>query len=132
MHDIDRQNKRPLSPHLTIYKPIVTMIASIVHRMTGVVLYFGTLLLALWLVSIASGEVYFNYANMIIGNFLGQLVLFGFTWALIQHGLGGIKHLFWDMGYGFDKDVSTKIAWLSFIVSSILTCMIWFIAYVIR
>ena len=103
MSDVDTQAKRPLSPHLTIYKPIVTMVVSILHRITGAALYFGTLLLVWWLIAAASGEVYYNYVNGFMGSIVGRLILFGFTWALILHTLGGIKHLFWDLGYGFDN-----------------------------
>jgi succinate dehydrogenase / fumarate reductase flavoprotein subunit len=83
---------RPLSPHLSIYKQIPTMVMSIVHRFTGMALYAGTLLVAWWLVAAASGEAYFDWVNGIFGSILGRLVLFGYTWALLHHMLGGIRH----------------------------------------
>ena len=126
------QKKRPLSPHLTIYKPIPTMVVSILHRASGAALYFGTLLLAWWLVATAAGEAHFAVVNIFMGSIFGRLILFAFTWALVQHMLGGIKHLFWDVGYGFDKDFSTKIAILSLIASTILTLLIWVVAYAVR
>ncbi len=132
MSDVDSQVKRPLSPHLSIYKPAPTMVVSILHRITGAALYFGILVFAWWLIAAASGEAYFNYVNAILGSFIGRLVLFGFTWALVQHMLGGIKHLFWDLGYGFDKKFSTRIALLTLIGSVAITGMIWLVAYAIR
>lgn len=132
MSDVNTGSKRPLSPHISIYKPIPTMVVSIVHRMTGAVLYIGTLLLVWWLVGAATGEAYFNYVNSFIGSFFGRLILFGFTWALIQHTLGGIKHLFWDVGYGFEKEFSTKIAWATVIASPLLTVAIWYVGYAVR
>jgi succinate dehydrogenase / fumarate reductase, cytochrome b subunit len=87
---------RPLSPHLQIYKPIPTMMASIIHRITGGALYFGTLLVAWWLIAIASGEPYYATAQAVFGSIIGRIVLFGYTWALIHHMLGGLRHLMWD------------------------------------
>ena len=132
MANSQMQKERPLSPHLTIYKPIPTMVVSILHRVTGAALYFGTLMLAWWLIAAASGESYFNYVNGFMGSFLGRLLLFAFTFALVQHMLGGIKHLFWDMGHGFEKHFATKIAWATLIASSIITLIIWYVGYAIR
>ncbi|MCF6320428.1 MAG: succinate dehydrogenase, cytochrome b556 subunit [Rhizobiaceae bacterium] len=128
----DIESKRPLSPHLTIYKPPVTMVVSIIHRITGAGLYFGILLIAWWLVAAASGEVYFNYATAFMNSIFGHLILFGFTWALIQHLLGGIKHLFWEMGYGFEKESSKKIAWATLAGSALLTIAIWLAGYAVN
>lgn len=123
---------RPLSPHLQIYKPIPTMVASIMHRITGGALYFGTLLVAWWLVSIAAGENYYNTAEAVFGSIIGRIVLFGYTWALIHHMLGGLRHLMWDLGYGFDKHFSTRLAKYHFIASPILTILVWIIGYAFR
>ncbi len=132
MADAGTNSKRPVSPHLSIYKPIPTMIASILHRATGSALYFGTLLVAWWLIAAATGEVYFNYVNDFMSSILGRLILFGFTWALVQHMLGGIKHLFWDVGYGFEKNFATRIALLSLVASVTITIIIWGIGYTVR
>lgn len=123
---------RPLSPHLSIYKPIPTMVMSIVHRITGTALYFGTILVAWWLIAAASGEVYFDYVNNIFSSFLGRLVLFGYTWALVHHMLGGIRHFVWDMGKGFEKETTTKMAWATLAGSIVLTILIWIIGYSVR
>ena len=123
---------RPISPHLQIYKPIPTMVMSILHRITGGALYFGTLLLAWWLVAAASGESYFAQANGFFGSIIGQLILLGYTWALIHHMLGGIRHLVWDTGNAMEKETSTKLAWANLAGSIILTILIWIIGYIAR
>jgi succinate dehydrogenase / fumarate reductase cytochrome b subunit len=123
---------RPLSPHLSIYKPIPTMVMSIVHRITGAALYVGTVLVVWWLVAAASGAEYYDWVNAIFGSLLGRLVLFGYTWALVHHMLGGIRHFVWDMGHGFDKQVSTKMAWATLAGSIVLTILIWIAGYATR
>ena len=124
-----RQN-RPLSPHLSIYKPIPTMVMSIVHRFTGGALYFGTVLLAWWLIAAAAGPSYFEFANMIFGSIIGRLILFFYTWALLHHMFGGIRHLIWDTGRAFDNDISTRMAWLTLVGSVTLTIALWAIALI--
>ncbi|MCR6501710.1 succinate dehydrogenase, cytochrome b556 subunit [Shinella sp. CPCC 101442] len=123
---------RPLSPHLQVYKPIPTMVMSIVHRITGAALYFGTVLVAFWLIAAASGEAYFEWANWLFGSLVGRLVLFGYTWALMQHMLGGLRHFMWDMGHGYEKNFSTKLAIATPVVSVALTVLIWIVAYLAR
>ena len=123
---------RPLSPHLSIYKMIPTMAMSIVHRITGVALYAGTLLVAWWLVAAASGEAYFDWVNGIFGSILGRLVLFGYTWALMHHMLGGIRHFIWDTGRGFEPATSTRMAWATLAGSIVLTVLIWIAGYAAR
>ena len=89
---------RPLSPHLSVYRPLINMVMSILHRMTGVALYLGTLLLAAWLVAAAGGEGQFAVVNSVFAHPLGKLVLFAYTWVLLHHMLGGLRHLVWDTG----------------------------------
>jgi succinate dehydrogenase cytochrome b subunit len=122
-------DNRPLSPHLQIYKPIFTMVMSIVHRLTGVALYFGTLLLAWWLMAAASGPAYFDYVNGIFASWFGRLVLFGYTWALLHHMLGGLRHFLWDVGKGFSESSRNGLAKLSLAGSILLTLLVWVIAY---
>src|SRR5262245_40865955 len=93
--------ERPISPHLQIYRPTLTMMMSIVHRITGAALYFGMLLLAWWLLAAANGPNSYANVEWFMGSFIGRLVLFGYTWALIHHMLGGIRHLIWDSIHGF-------------------------------
>lgn len=121
--------QRPLSPHLQIYRWPVTMATSILHRATGVGLALGTLLLAWWLAAAAAGPEYYAMVQAILGSWLGRLVLLGFTWALFYHLLNGIRHLFWDAGYGYSLPVANKSAWAVIIGSVILTVLAWMLAY---
>lgn len=122
-------SSRPLSPHIQIYRRMMTMMMSIVHRITGAGLYAGTLLLAWWLLAVASGpEAYGAFADF-IGSWFGRLVLFGYTWALIHHMLGGLRHLFWDMGRGFDLTTIEVTAWGALIGSVTLTTIVWIFGY---
>ncbi len=123
---------RPLSPHLQVYKPIPTMVMSIVHRITGASLYFGTVLVAWWLIAAASGEAYFDWVSWFFGTLVGRLILFGYTWALMHHMLGGLRHFMWDMGHGYEKHFSTKLALATPIVSVALTVLIWIAGYLAR
>jgi succinate dehydrogenase / fumarate reductase cytochrome b subunit len=125
-------NNRPLSPHLQIYKPIPTMVASIVHRVTGAALYFGTLLVAWWLIALASGPAYYDWVNWAMGTIIGRLILIGYTWALVHHMLGGLRHFMWDLGHGFEKNFNTKLAKATFAASICLTALIWVIALIVR
>lgn len=123
---------RPLSPHLQIYRPAITMTMSIVHRITGAALYFGTLIVIWWLASAANGPAAFETAQNVLGSFLGRLVLFGYTWALFHHMLGGIRHFIWDTGAMLEKHVASKVAWASLAGSIALTLLVWVIGYAVR
>lgn len=120
---------RPLSPHLQIYRPLINMVMSILHRITGAALYFGSLLLAWWLTAAAIGPDYFEYVNGIFGSVLGQIVLFGFTWALMHHMMGGIRHFIWDTGRGLDIDSVRFLSMMTGVVSVVATCLIWVAVY---
>lgn len=122
------KTKRPLSPHLQIYTPLINMVMSILHRITGAALYFGTLLLAWWLVAAATGPEYFDYVSGIMGSIPGRVVLFGYTWALIHHMLGGVRHFIWDLGHGFDLKTIDLLSWGTIILSVAVTALIWMIA----
>lgn len=132
MSNVELHNKRPLSPHLSIYKPIPTMVASIVNRITGAALYFGTVLFAWWIFAAAFSPTYFEWVNGIFGTWFGRVILFGYTWALMHHMVGGLRHLMWDMGKGFDKHFTTKLAWASWVISIGATILIWVIGYSVR
>ncbi|QDG74719.1 succinate dehydrogenase, cytochrome b556 subunit [Labrenzia sp. PHM005] len=132
MSNADLRGNRPLSPHLQIYKPILTMVMSILHRITGAALYFGTILLAWWLIAAAAGPAYFDFVNELYGSILGRLILFGFTWALVHHMLGGIRHFIWDMGAGFGKEAREWLAKATIVGSVSLTLILWIIGYAVR
>ncbi|MBV6658838.1 MAG: succinate dehydrogenase, cytochrome b556 subunit [Devosiaceae bacterium] len=123
---------RPLSPHLQVYRMLFTMLMSIVHRITGAALYFGTLLMVIWLLAAASGPDAYNAVTDLYGSFLGRLVLFGFTWALMHHMLGGIRHFIWDTGRGLDKVGRNFLARATLIGSVSLTLLLWIIGYAVR
>jgi len=112
--------QRPLSPHLTIYRWPVSMATSITHRVTGVGLSVGTLFLAWWLIAAASGPEAYQTFSHLAANPIGQLVLFGFVWALAFHLLNGIRHLAWDMGYGFEVPTANATGWLAIVLSVVL------------
>ena len=120
-----KRHPRPLSPHLSIYRPPINMVMSIVHRITGIALYFGTLLLAWWLIAAATGPAYFNFVNGLLATPPGKLVLLGYTWALMHHMLGGLRHLVWDTGRGFDLSTVRFLSWASVVGSLGLTAAIW-------
>ena len=123
---------RPLSPHLTVYRWPVTMTVSILHRVTGSALYFGTLLIAWWLVAAATSEAHFDFVSAIYGSWIGRLVLLGYTWALLHHMLGGLRHLIWDTGVGLEKHTASKIAWVTIAGSLTLTLLVWIAAFAAR
>jgi succinate dehydrogenase / fumarate reductase cytochrome b subunit len=117
--------ERPLSPHLQIYSPEVNMVMSILHRITGAALYAGTLIVVWLLVAAASGPSYFDYVTGLLGSWPGLLVLFGYTWALLHHAVGGIRHFIWDTGHGYEIATIDLLSWGSLAVSVTLTFAIW-------
>jgi succinate dehydrogenase / fumarate reductase cytochrome b subunit len=119
--------ERPLSPHLQIYRPMLTMVLSITNRITGAALYFGMALFVLWLAAAARGPGAFSTIEAVYGSWFGLLILFGFTWALMFHMLAGIRHLIWDMGRGLDLK---SIEWGAVAVllgSIVLTLFLWLV-----
>jgi succinate dehydrogenase / fumarate reductase, cytochrome b subunit len=130
---VDRKPvERPLSPHLQIYRPMLTMMMSILHRVTGAALYVGTLILAWWLVAAATGPGAFATAQAFLGSWFGKLVLFGYTWALMHHMLGGIRHFIWDTGRGFGVNEREWLAKASLAGSLVLTVLIWAVGLSLR
>ena len=118
---------RPLSPHLQVYSMRINMLMSIVHRITGAALYFGTIILAAWLIAAAYGPGAYDAVAGLLGSWIGMAVLFGYTWALMHHMMGGIRHFIWDTGHGFDLANVDRLCWLSLIASVSLTLLIWVI-----
>lgn len=123
---------RPLSPHLSIYHFTITMAMSIVHRITGAALYFGTLLVAWFLIAAASGPDAFAVVSAVYGSWFGLLVLFGYSWALFHHMLGGIRYLIWDTGAMMGKGERDTIAWANLIGSLALTVIVWVVVFILR
>ena len=123
---------RPLSPHLGIYRMAMTMAMSIVHRITGAGLYIGVLLLAWFLIAASSDAATFAVFSGFIESIVGRTILFGFTWALFHHMLGGIRHMVWDAGYGMDAPARDQFAWATLIGGFALTIIVWAIGYAVR
>ncbi|MEQ8355266.1 MAG: succinate dehydrogenase, cytochrome b556 subunit [Kiloniellaceae bacterium] len=123
-------SNRPLSPHLQVYRPQITSMLSILHRLTGVALAFGTLLLTYWLVAAASGPEAFAGAQDVIGSFIGRLLLFGWSFALFYHLCNGIRHLVWDAGYGFEIETAQRSGLIVVGASVLLTLVSWVAGYI--
>ena len=122
-------SNRPLSPHLQIYRPQLTSVLSISHRITGLVLIAGSALLTAWLVALAGGPESFESMRGLLGSIPGRLILFAFTLALFFHLCNGIRHLFWDSGRGFELDSAYRSGWAVLAGSVVLTLVAWIIGY---
>ena len=123
--------ERPLSPHLQVYRLTLTMAMSIVHRLTGAALYVGTLLVVWWLVAAATAR-HFEVVNGFFGTWIGRLILFGYTWALIHHLLGGVRHLIWDTGRGLGPIEREFFAWATIVGSITLTFVVWMLGLMLK
>jgi succinate dehydrogenase / fumarate reductase, cytochrome b subunit len=132
MNNAKLGGERPLSPHLQIYRPMLTMLMSIAHRISGAANAAGFVLLAWWLVAIATGPDAYAQASHFFASTIGRIVLFLFTWSLVHHMLGGIRHLVWDTGRALDKTSIEVLAWLTIIGSIALTVLIWYAGYALR
>ncbi len=119
------QPSRPLSPHLSHYKPEITMVMSIMHRITGFGLFLGIIVLTWWLVAAAWGDGALALVNTVMSSWFGKLVLFGFTWSLFHHMLGGIRHFIWDFGAGFSRAARFGFAWATLVGGLVLTVLLW-------
>lgn len=120
-----KKTQRPLSPHIFIYKPMLTMMLSMIHRITGAALYFGTALLVWWLVALATNGEAFATVTWFMGSPVGLLIMIGYTWALFHHMVGGIKHFLWDFGKGFELDTVELVAKIAVAVPILLTILVW-------
>ena len=129
MVDAKQRAERPLSPHLFIYRPMLTMMMSIAHRITGVALYMGTLLLAWFLIAASVDVSAFATVSWFLNSILGQLILFGFTWALMHHLMGGLRHALWDYGYGLDHPQREWLAQGTLFGGIGLTVLLWIASY---
>ena len=132
MPSADLKANRPLSPHIFIYRWPVTMVVSILHRITGGALYVGMALLAWWLIAAATSDRAFAIANGFLGSWLGLLILFGYSWALLHHMLGGLRHLVWDFGVGLERPARNLLAWGNIIASAALTVLLWAVGLAVR
>jgi len=122
MADVNR-GKRPLSPHLQIYRPQLTSITSILTRITGNALLLGALLMVWWFLAAASGPEYFATVDGIVTSFIGDLIMLGSLWALWYHALAGWRHMIWDSVWMMDIDSAEKLGWAVIGGSVILTVL---------
>lgn len=125
MSNFESSSDRPLSPHLQLYRLSMTFVMSGFHRATGFALYFGMLIPVVWLLAAAAGPEWFEFVNGLLGSYLGLFVLFGFSWGLIHHMLGGVRHLIWDTGAGLDLETIEIFARATIIGSAGLTIAVW-------
>ena len=125
-------SKRPLSPHLQIYRPMLSMMMSIMHRITGIALSAGMILLVVWLSAASMSDEYFNFVNSLLSSWIGLGVLLGFTWALFHHLLGGLRHFIWDTGRGYALNTVEWLVRANLAGSILLTALLWAIAYWVR
>lgn len=123
---------RPLSPHLQIYRPQLTSVLSILHRLTGIALVAGTLLLVWWLVAVAAGPAAFETVQGFIGSWFGRALLLGWSYALFYHLANGIRHLAWDAGWGFELKTVYLTGWTVIWASVVLTLLAWILGYGMR
>jgi len=114
-------SKRPLSPHLQIYRPQLTSMTSILTRITGNAVPIGAILIVWWLLAAATGPEYFDFANRVVTSWFGDLVMLGSLWAIWYHFLAGLRHLYWDSGRGLDIPTAEKLGWAVVIGSAVLT-----------
>jgi succinate dehydrogenase cytochrome b subunit len=122
---------RPLSPHLQVYKLTLSFLMSGFHRVSGAALYFGMLLVAWWLVAAASGPNAYANFEWFIGSWIGRLVLLGYTWGLLHHTLGGVRHLIWDTIHGFEPAERELLALATIVGSVSLTLVLWVVGYLV-
>jgi succinate dehydrogenase / fumarate reductase cytochrome b subunit len=132
MAEVKAPAPRPLSPHLKVYRWSWTMTMSIVHRVTGSALALGIALLAIWLVALASGPRAYEAVQGFFGSPIGILILFGYTFVLMHHMLGGVRHLVWDFGHGMEPAQRINMARFTLVGSVALTVLIWVVAFLTR
>ena len=123
---IDNQN--PLSPHLQIYRWHISSLLSITHRISGIINLLGLILMFIWLLVLSLGENNYELFLIMINSFLGKFILVGFTWSMIFHLLSGIRHLAWDLGYGYEIKTANISGIIVIIFSLILTIIFWLFA----
>lgn len=130
MRDKGLDNGRPQAPHLQIYRWPITMAMSIAHRATGIALYFGTLFLTIWLIALAYDESCFQMLQNFCHSILGKVFLFLYSFALMHHLFGGVRHLIWDFNPNLlEKHIASKLAWGTILCSVFSTILIWMIAF---
>ena len=120
-------SKNPLSPHLQIYRWQISSLISITHRITGMLNFLGLIFISAWISSAGISENLFECFSVFLKSFIGRFILIGFTWSISYHLLSGIRHLFWDLGYGYEIKTANFSGILVILSSLILTIVLWMI-----
>tara|TARA_B110000263_G_C15202266_1_gene461167 strand:- start:251 stop:637 length:387 start_codon:yes stop_codon:yes gene_type:complete len=120
-----KDNKNPLSPHIQIYRWHISSLLSITHRISGILNFLGLILIFFWIFILSFEESNYEFFLLIINNFIGQFILIGFTWSMTFHLLSGIRHLAWDMGYGFEIKTANRSGIIVILSSLVLTTFFW-------
>jgi succinate dehydrogenase / fumarate reductase cytochrome b subunit len=123
--------RRPLSPHLQVYRPQLTSILSIMNRVTGLAASAGTLLLVWWLAAAATSPAAFDRVQWFIGSPVGLFMLFGWTASLFYHFFGGLRHLAWDAGFGFSLERTHQSGWAAIIATVVSTVLVWAVGLIV-
>ena len=121
------KSKNPLSPHLQIYRWQISSLLSITHRITGILNLLGLMFISVWISSAGIGESVFECFSVFLKSFIGKFILIGFTWSMSHHLLSGIRHLFWDLGYGYEIKTANISGVIVIVSSLLLTILLWFI-----
>lgn len=119
------QSNRPLSPHLQIYRWQISMLTSIAHRASGIVLSVGSVFLAIWLIAAANGPDAYASVNGLAASWFGQLIMFLWSFALFYHLCNGVRHLVWDVGVGLDLETARLTGFVAIGVAAALTIFVW-------
>jgi succinate dehydrogenase / fumarate reductase, cytochrome b subunit len=130
MAEMQAPVQRPLSPHLQIYRLTLSMLMSGLHRITGLALCAGMVVLAWWLLAAAAGQNAYGTFEAFETSWIGRLILFGFSWSLLHHLLGGLRYLIWDLGYGMEPAEREWLVRANIIGSILLTVLLWVILWV--
>ena len=120
-------DNRPLSPHLSIHKKILTAVFSIFHRLTGIFLTIGTFFLVFWFLSVLIGENFYNYFQIISSNFIFKVILFFWTLAFFYHLFNGIRYLFWSFSLGMDLKTVYLSGYIVSLLTIIATIIVWYL-----
>jgi len=121
-------SKNPVSPHLQIYRWHISSLLSIIHRISGVINLLALILIFFWLLGLSLGESNYELFLLIINSFFGKFILIGFTWSMSFHIFSGIRHLVWDLGYGFEIKTANISGIIVIICSFVLTIIFWLYA----
>ena len=128
----DLAERRPLSPHLTVYRMMLTMAMSMAHRVTGVALYLGAALLAIYFVGLAAGPGAYSFVSWIVDGATGKIILIGFVWALYHHLLGGVRHALWDRGLLMGPVAREAVTQATLAGGVILTALTFYLVTLVR